>query len=214
MIVDIQSLKEYLDHYNIDGESILSIMSVIRNELEDKKLKNEFRYLNMFCDWCLHPKLSRTMLSIDIMQEFISALCINNDLQITSPRKFNIAIIDKLFKDIRDLFKIIGIDCSFISNEKVVANTFYCILNVIKERQLVIDEKYILQNTTRNKRYEDFKRFCNNIFQKDGFNLTPKSLSVIIGDNGYLFWKLELLSPTDICFQIDYGKYNFAILKG
>lgn len=215
MITDIQSLKEYIENNKIDEDRIISIMSVIRNEIESRNIQKEFPLLNMFCNWCLHPKLSKTMLSIDIMQDYICALCSQNGLFISSPKKFSSELIDRLFEDIRSLFMIVGVDSSFISSKKEIADIFFLILRIIIERPLIIDVNYIFQNKGRAGRYNEFKIFCKQILQKEGIDILPKSLSVFrsVSEGNKLFWRIELLnSPTDICFEINYDKYAFLIL--
>lgn len=41
-----------------DGDHVLAFMTEIRELLELKKLQSKYRFLNFYCNWCLHPSLS------------------------------------------------------------------------------------------------------------------------------------------------------------
>lgn len=214
MICDIQSLKKYLESNKINNTSIIPIMAVIRIEIERRNIKSEYKYLNMFCDWCLHPALSKSLVPIDIMQEFIYGLSIHDDLQLSNTREFNNKLVDRLFDEMKKLFIIIDVNCSFFSDKREIADVFYLILCIIKERPLIIDIKYIRSRNRKIEEYDKLILFCSNILQKHHIDLMPNKLSAYldISENNAFYWKLELLNiETDICIIIEYDNYNFIL---
>ena len=73
MIVNITTLKNHLENHKIVGNDAIAIMAVIRKQLEKDKRKGDFEWLKHFCDWCLHPKLEWSIVSVDIINSFTRA---------------------------------------------------------------------------------------------------------------------------------------------
>lgn len=54
-----------------DETQAVFILSRIRKYLELKKLQNDYKYLNFYCNWALHPSLDRTEAVSDILKDFV-----------------------------------------------------------------------------------------------------------------------------------------------
>lgn len=51
MIKDTKSLRIYLEKGRIYPHDILHILTVVRNEIQDRNLQDQFKYLNLFFCW-------------------------------------------------------------------------------------------------------------------------------------------------------------------
>jgi len=52
---------------------VVYILSRIRKDLEIENLKGEYKYLNFYCNWALHPKLERIEPVADVLREFMAS---------------------------------------------------------------------------------------------------------------------------------------------
>jgi len=58
---DLNSLrKEFANPGTLTPAIWLSALTIIRIEIEKHNEKDKFKYLNMFCNLCLHDKLEQT----------------------------------------------------------------------------------------------------------------------------------------------------------
>lgn len=83
---------------------VVYILSRIRKYLESKNQANQYKYLNFYCNWALHSKISKTEYVGDFLREFINHSDDDNFLKFDSLvddlRKFLIAnnLSEKLFE--------------------------------------------------------------------------------------------------------------------
>ena len=54
-------------------------MSLTRQVLEKNRLKNQYQLLNFYCNWCLHPELTKSMHCYWILEQIADALVVYAD---------------------------------------------------------------------------------------------------------------------------------------
>lgn len=74
VIKDIPSLKAYLDKGRFNHNDVIPFLSVLRNEISDRSLQSNMKWLNLFCNWSLHSEITSSIIVIDIMQSFLNSL--------------------------------------------------------------------------------------------------------------------------------------------
>ena len=74
IIKDIPSLKAHLAQGRFNHNDILPFLSVMRNELENRSLQEQMKWLNLFCNWSFHSKITSSMITVDIIQSFLSGM--------------------------------------------------------------------------------------------------------------------------------------------
>ena len=144
MIVNITTLKNHLENHKIVGNDAIAIMAVIRKQLEKDKRKGDFEWLKHFCDWCLHPKLEWSIVSVDIINSFTRAF-----LQVKK-----IEVFENKFLDF---------ELRFEDNRESIENYFDLIINNFRnELTEFLNIKHI--NTEFIKTDENFIHFFARVF--------------------------------------------------
>ncbi len=69
-----------------DGDNALAFMKELRELLELKKLQGKYPHLNLYCNWCLHPELSRSNTIFRILEQITDIFLTENDV---GPRFIN-----------------------------------------------------------------------------------------------------------------------------
>jgi hypothetical protein len=136
MLATIDDLRVYLNAGELNSQDILSIMTIMRVQLERDNRKKDFRWLNLFCNWCVHSKLSKSSLSIDIFKTFYTALGNYDFTKGHSMKGFYNHIFDRLRQDIATLFIDHAIPTDLVEDEQAFCGFLIGILLIVKDRPI------------------------------------------------------------------------------
>lgn len=50
----------------------------LRELLEEESLQSTFPYLNLYCDWCAHPEISRSTVAFEMLLSLTKSICQHN----------------------------------------------------------------------------------------------------------------------------------------
>lgn len=74
---------------------VTHLMSQFRQIIENENIKEEYKYLNLFCNWTLHPKISGSNTAFRIL-DLINTSLINSNIDPQNSKWINDAIIEGL----------------------------------------------------------------------------------------------------------------------
>ena len=209
IIKDVPSLKAHLAKGRFNHNDILPFLSVMRIEIENKSQQEQMKWLNLFCNWSLHPQISSSMIVVDIMQSFLSSLSEWDLGDSDSIRRFNDTIIDSFRSDLAQLLHSIGIDNQFIAEDETFLPIFNYILNVIHKRPLVLpSESFLSQRASRRSRVDALRNAATSLYRKD---CQIESLKLKANSQNQLSWLLSTTVFINIELPIGYGTKRFAL---
>jgi len=68
----IEKIRGELDKGISEESQVIYILSRIRKYLEIKNQKEQYKWLNFYCNWALHSRIDNTKSVTDVLREFIS----------------------------------------------------------------------------------------------------------------------------------------------
>lgn len=83
MATSTQTISDILSRSDWTQDNILRIMIAFRHILEEKKLESKYPFLNLYCDWVLHPEISRSTTGFKILEFLTDAMIAHN----SNPKK-------------------------------------------------------------------------------------------------------------------------------
>lgn len=78
-----KNVSDVLSKSNWTPDNILRIMTAFRHILEEKKLQSKYPFLNLYCDWVLHPEISRSPVGLKILEFLTDTMIAQN----SNPKK-------------------------------------------------------------------------------------------------------------------------------
>jgi len=175
-------------------------MSLTRQILEKNRLKNKYQILNFYCNWCLHPELTRSMHCYWILEQIADALVIYAD---KNPNDFTKRISEiisfkNLKKEINALFKEKRIP-RFLFKSLENWNKFISLLiQIVKEKPIKFPDK--IKKEKIKDIYDSIKSKINKIkiempmcfwFSEDSSD-TWKGSGIPINSEKIYVWNVEL----------------------
>lgn len=187
-IKDLRTLKSHLEKGRFNYYDAIPFLSVIRNELELSDKKSNYKWLNLLCNWSLHPSISTSMVAVEIVQLFLDSL-IKYDLgEDNSVKSFNDEIINNIRNDLIQFLHVLDIDVHFLKDDSVFFNIFSYFLSVIYDRPLEIPSiSYIEKKKSRIKRVSRIEGSIKKITNKECM-VTGLKIKI---DSNKLYWQLS-----------------------
>ena len=178
-------------------------MSLTRQVLEKNRLKNQYQLLNFYCNWCLHPELTKSMHCYWILEQIADALVVYAD---QNPNDFTKRISEiisfkNLKQEINALYKEKRIPRFLFKIPENWHRFIMLLIQIVKEKPIKLPDK--IKN-------QKIKGIYNSIKSKiDKINI----------DMPMCFWFSEASSDPwkGSGFPITSDKifvWNFIILKG
>jgi hypothetical protein len=234
MITDITTLRNHLKKRKIIGNDVIAIMTALRNQLEVDGKKSDFEWLNHFCNWCVHVQLSKSIVSLEIINSFIRAFLqikveyagrtpdgsIEYDGDLESLNGHFAWIIDKFRDELTNFFNMYQIDKGLLENEEYFIQFCAMIFYLVKNRPLHVPHKQILNRHPQEN--QDYLDLCDNfaksvIWAKDVYvspDLIPIGIEVIHNNvDGTFALRVETKHGSAMTFNpITYQGRPFRIL--
>ncbi len=190
MLATIDDLRVYLNIGELNSQDILSIMTIMRVQLERDNRKKDFQWLNLFCDWCVHTKLSKSALSIDIFKTFYAALGDYDFTKGQSMKGFYNHIFDRLRQDIATLFIDHAIPAGLVEDEKAFCGFLIGILLIVKDRTISPPKRLSQFQETEVRSLPKLLKFAKD---RNDIDWTPISLSITRTESGYFNFILTMV---------------------
>ncbi len=177
----------------------INLMSQLRVCLETESLKNQYPYLTMYCDWTVHPQLSRSAPAFQIIESIADAL-VDHPNAPDSPGFFDDITkafhFDKFRADCIKALKQFGIPETFCSNQVIWDRFLVLLISILLERPLEFPDSKKLTRIAEPIYHRIQKKWVGTFKNTLGI----RKVSFINGTgehNGTVLWKLELiLNPT------------------
>ncbi len=181
MIVNITTLKNHLENHKISGNDAIAIMTVIRKQLEHDKRKGDFQWLNHFCNWCLHPKLNRRIISVDIINSFIRAFFQVkkfNFAEVTPSLEFKYesdresineyfdSIIGQFRTELKEFLNIYHINTEFIKTDENFILFFARVFYIVKNSPLEVPDIVYVRGKKNLQKIEEYNELCTSFYKK------------------------------------------------
>ena len=190
MLATIDDLRVYLNAGELNSQDILSIMTIMRVQLERDNRKKDFQWLNLFCNWCVHSKLSESALSIDIFKTFYAALGDYDFTKGQSMKGFYNHIFDRLRQDIATLFIDHAIPTGLVEDEKAFCGFLIGILLIVKDRPISPPKRLSPFQETEVRGLPKLLKFAKD---RNDIDWTPISLSITRTESGYFNFILTMV---------------------
>jgi len=196
---DLNSLrKEFANPGTLTPAIWLSALTIIRIEIEKHNEKDKFKYLNMFCNLCLHDKLEQTKTATEFIVVFLTALGCYDESGSSVINKASDTIIDSFKKDLTVFFHKNDINDELIVDD----NKFFALLGFTL--YYCVGKKATITNE---KKIKDIHALMEKtkLFDNSKYDPCP-SLEIIKEDDGKLLWKLAAIELTDFVLPLTYKK--------
>jgi hypothetical protein len=72
--VNLCELEKLISKPLLIGSDIVHMMVLIRVLMEEHNLQSKYRYLNLYCNWVVHPKLSQSVVCLRILEDLTDVL--------------------------------------------------------------------------------------------------------------------------------------------
>lgn len=211
MLTTMDDLREYLNRGTIHSSDILSIMTTLRVQLEKDDLKKNYKWLNLFSNWCVHNELSRTKLSIDIFKTFYSVL---GKYDLPDMKGFYDHIFDKLREEIKKIFLAYSIPTNLCDNEneEAFAGFIIGILLIIKDRPIYLPKQLSEAEQVAVDRLPELLKFRK---KRSDIDCRPISLSIAHTGGGHFNCSLVMVGQTGgrLTFSLSPVSYKNKQLK-
>jgi hypothetical protein len=201
-----------LSNTNWTENDILRIVTSLRHIIEEQKFQGKYKYLYFYCNWVLHPEISKSSTAFEILELLTDSMIAHNKNPLKG-KWINDAIIEglsihKLQIDIINLCKEIHVVnvLEDFNNWKKFALMLFCEL---------IDKPIRFPNVINNKIIKDFY----DSIQKKAKNIDDAVLGISFTiDNNRIFWRiytktsieknLRVIGPMAIINQEMIDKYK------
>jgi hypothetical protein len=181
VITTINDLRAYLIKGQLQFNDILSIMTVLRIQIENDNQKSTYQWINLFANWCVHSKISKSNLAIDIFRTFYGALGNYDFTKGQSMKGFYDYIFNKLRNELRGLLHQHNIPTGLMDNEQAFCAFLIGLLLIVKDRPVETPDK--LGESQKNE-LAQMPKLLKSANTHPELDLTPVSLSIKHADNG------------------------------
>lgn len=181
MITTMNDLRIYLSKGELNCDDTLSIITILRIQIEIDDKKNNYRWLKLFANWCVHSKISKSDLAIDILKTFYDVLGNYDFTQGQSPKDFYDHIFDKLRTEMSNIFRQHNMPSGLVDNERTFCEFLIGILMIIKDRPIRLPEKPSKIQQKKIAQLPKLLKFANN---RNDIDFTPISLCIKHTENG------------------------------
>lgn len=208
MIKDKDTLIQYLKKGKFHKHDTSAILLVLRNEIQDNSLQEQFKFLNLFCNWSVHTKISSSMVTLDIMSLFIESLNKWDLGERESIIAFNDYILKSLKNEFFEVLKRIDPDFIIKNEDEVFEIVLIYTLLIIYERPLIIPISKINSDSKR-ERLSRLENAVKDLFRRD---CKIESLSIEKDEKGLALWKLKSNVFIDITIPVGFNKRPISLM--
>ena len=202
IIKDLNTLNLYLETEPLRDNDIASIMVVIRNELEKNNKKEDFRFLNMFCNWCVHPEISRSKKGFEIIELFAKAISTHDQSGGASAKQCTKTIVENFYYELKMFFIVNKLNIDYFDDKNPHKPFFLMIIKLVEKRSVVMPDKKYIEKNKLQERERKLSELLGGISTPDKkLVLRPVRLSVTLAKSNY-YWSLETEGTKNIDFQI------------
>lgn len=174
---------------------VINLMSQLRICLETDNLRRQYPYLTMYCDWTVHPQLSRSALAFQVIESIADAI-INNPNAPNTLAFFDDITKAFLFEELRtDCIKVsthYGTPGKFCTNNDIWNAFLEFLISILIERPLAFPESTILPKNVA-PIYNRIQRKWILAFKN---TIGIKKVSFVLGTGeheGKVLWNVELI---------------------
>ncbi len=72
--VNLSELEKLINKSLLKKSDIVHMMVLIRILMEEHKLQNKYSHLNLYCNWVVHPKLSKSLVCLQVLENLTKIL--------------------------------------------------------------------------------------------------------------------------------------------
>ncbi|MFA4967123.1 MAG: hypothetical protein WC624_02780 [Candidatus Margulisiibacteriota bacterium] len=182
----LNKIKQLLNQPGLSLNDIICLMSQIRILIEENNLAAKYKYLNLYCNWILHSKISKSLLCFSILEQLTDILvkhhAIENDI---IHEVSNIISIPGLRKDFIDFFNSSGLPNNIFSDRETWKGIFSLIASNLIDKPLCFPEMKVINGNPKIKAiYDSTQNKSKNT------DLAVKNFSFILLDSTF-FWKIQ-----------------------
>ncbi len=178
MIRDLHTLKKHLDSGSLQENDIVPIMTVIRNELENKNEKEKYKFLNLFCNWCVHPQITKSITALEMIELLTESVVQHDQSEGKSIHGFRKNIVERFYNELKVFFLVNNLNLGFFNDKKPHLPFFYLVIKVIVNRPLVMPDDKFIANRKLKDRKKKITDIMSSISSKKNINLNPKGIMI------------------------------------
>lgn len=177
----------------LSNSELVSVMVNFRLIIEEDNLQSNYPILNLYCNWTVHHKISRSNIAYRILEEITDSMIAHNN----NPKEsqwINDAIIEgmrlhKLQTEILDFSNSLGIDLKILSNRKFWTDFGNQLLSILIDRPLAFPDN--LTHSRASSIYDSIVRKAN---ESENLLNGVISISFFLLYNK-VHWKIVTLDP-------------------
>jgi hypothetical protein len=200
----ILKLKRHLNSGLREEKDMVYLLVEIRKILDHEKIKKDFPYLSLFCDWILHIKIDRNNTGVKVIKQIDSRILDRAKYDLLGGDIFyknrQIPVIRRLInlwdfkKELRFFFKKFNLNIKNLIGCNWTR--FICLLlNVLVDVPLTFDDQEKLKKIKQITIRHNGRGFCTNLTNDQmnsgeffpNWEIEFKNGSYIYGEFGYIF---------------------------
>ena len=149
-------------------------MTVLRIKIEKDSKKGEYRWINLFANWCVHPEISKSDQVFEVFDTIYGALAQFDATKGKSMRGFYDLVFDKLRMEMRRLFLEQDIPTWLTDNQGAFMWFLIGMLLIINDRPIRVPGKL---RRSQARRLGDIRGLMKNV--RPDVDLTPISVRIL-----------------------------------
>lgn len=188
MSTALKELKRLLNHHALSTSDMINFMSQVRILIEENNFQSKYKFLNLYCNWTLHSKISGSIVCYKILEQLTDILLLQEATNKTIIHReiSNIISIPGLRKNFIDLFNEFNLPVTMFTNRAIWKNTFGMIAFILFDRSLEFPPmKEILRKPKIKAIYDSIQNKSKGTF------LAVRRFSFFVPDRKILHWKIE-----------------------
>jgi len=200
MDISFSEIQRLLGQNDLSKSDVVNLMTQLRICLESADRKQQFRYLNMYCNWTVHPQLSQSAPAFEVLESLADTL-VGHPNAPGSPGFFKDVTKSLLFDELRD-------DCRNFATEFAIPVTFCTdagiwyefvkmIISILLERTLEFPDPARMRPNVR-AIYDRIEQKWTQAFQH---TTGVRKFSFVLGEGEHknkVMWSIELI-PGSTC---------------
>lgn len=132
----LQELRKLFGQAGLSKSDMINVMSQTRILIEENRLQSDYPYLNLYCNWCLHSKLKRSITCYRILEKITEILVNHNAPNARIHEVSNAISIPKLRKDFIGLFEKFQLPTVIFQDRNIWKSIFGIISSIILDRPI------------------------------------------------------------------------------
>ncbi|MBI4833632.1 MAG: hypothetical protein HY811_02275 [Planctomycetes bacterium] len=191
-------IKRLLQQNGLSSSDLVNLMSKTRQLIEKNNFKNKHQTLNLYCNWCLHIKLSESINGYRILEGIADAF-LEHDKHGSNvnacDRICEIISLKELRHEFISLYKTFGINLSLFESKQIWRGFCGLLLKELIEKPIEFPDKQKIDKSPK------IKSILDSIMNKTkGTDLAPTKLYLSC-DADHLYWNVELLTKKHVTIK-------------